>query len=691
MRTGTVPGAGIRYVPAQPTPPQPPRRPHVVPLHGDSREDEYFWMRDRSDPEVVRYLEAENAYAEQMLAHTRPLQARLYDEMLGRIKQTDLSVPYREGEYLYYARTEEGKQYPIYCRKRGSLEAAEEVILDLNALAEGRSFLALGAFTVSDDGNLLAYSTDTTGFRDYVLHVKDLRTGTLLAFRVERVSSVAWAADDRTLFYVTEDEAKRPYRLHRHTLGRGDDPLLFEEADGMFRLHVTRTRSRRLLLLYSASHTTSEARWLEADRPEGEWRLVAPRVHEQEYEVEHHGERLLIRVNDTGRNFRLVEAPLASPDRPAWREILPHQEDVMLEGIDAFAGHLAVYQRRGGLPEIRILDLAGGGSHYVTFPEPAYEVSPSANPEWETTRLRYSYQSLVTPASVFEYDMVARRSVLLKQTEVLGGYDPARYVSERLHAPAPDGTPIPISLVRRRDVAVDGRAPLLLHGYGAYAVPYPVTFSSNRLSLLDRGVVVAIAHVRGGGELGRPWHDAGRMLNKLNTFTDFIAAAEYLLERGYGAPDRLVIEGGSAGGLLMGAVTNLRPELFRAVVSHVPFVDVLNTMLDESLPLTVGEYEEWGNPRNPDEYASMRRYSPYDNLRPGPYPAMLVRTSFNDSQVMYWEPAKYVARLRALKTDRNPLLLITNMGAGHTGASGRYDRLREVALDYAFILDQLGL
>jgi oligopeptidase B len=626
------------------------------------------------------------------MAPTAGLQDALYREMLGRIQETDLSVPYREGGYFYYSRTEEGKQYPIYCRKKGSLDAPEEVTLDLNELAVGHSFLAIGAYTVNDEGSLLAYSVDTTGFREYTLHVKDLRTGELRPERIERTGAVAWANDGRTLFYTVEDHAKRPYRVLRHDLGSAaTDEVVYEEADELFRVWVARTRSKRFLLLGSASHTTTEVRFCHADAPAGEWRLVAPRRHEHEYEVDHHGDRFFIRTNDRGRNFRLVEAPVDDPGEERWQEVVPHRPEVMLEGAEFFRDHSVLLERERGLQRLRVRDLRTAEAHAVEFPEPAYAAFPSYNPEFDTRVFRYSYQSLVTPASVFDYDMESRTSTLLKEQPVLGGYDRSQYASERLEATAPDGVKVPLSIVYRRGLPRDGSAPLFLVGYGSYGYPLPVGFSSNRLSLLDRGMAFAIAHVRGGGEMGKAWHDDGRMMKKMNTFTDFIAAAEHLIAEGYTSSARLAVEGGSAGGLLMGAVANLRPDLFRVVVSKVPFVDVLNTMLDADLPLTVGEYEEWGNPNTREAFEYIRRYCPYTNLAGRDYPAMLVKTSFHDSQVMYWEPAKYVAKLRTLKTDGNVLLLKTNMAAGHGGASGRYDYLREVAFDYAFVLTQLGL
>ncbi len=672
-------------------PPAARKVPKVDVYHGERLVDDYFYMREKTNPDVLAYLEAENAHTDAVMKPTAAFQESLYKEMLARIKQTDLSVPYRDGEYWYYSRTEEGKQYPIYCRKQGSLEAAEQIILDVNALAEGEKFMQLGAFTVSDDGNLLAYSTDNTGFRQFKLQVKDLRSGKVLPDAVEKTVSVVWAADSQTLFYTVEDAAKRPYRLHRHRLGAASDDLLFEEKDEMYRVFAGRTRSKTYIFLYSGSLTATEASFIPAGQPAAQWKVIAPREKDHEYDVDHHGDIFYIRSNSGGRNFRLVTVPVADPGRANWKEIIPHRPNVMLESVDLFKNHCVVTEREDGLPQIRICDLATGKWHRVKFPEPAYAVFVAQNAEFDTPLLRYSYQSLVTPNSVFDYSMDTRESKLLKQTEVLGGYNPAQYASERLYARAADGTRVPISLVYRKGLKRDGSAPLLLNGYGSYGFPMPISFSSSRLSLLDRGMVFALAHIRGGGEMGKPWHDQGRMLNKKNTFSDFIAVADHLVAEKYTSKDRLAISGGSAGGLLMGAVTNMRPELFKVVVSHVPFVDVINTMMDGSLPLTAGEWEEWGDPRKKSDYDYMKSYCPYTNLAKKNYPTLLVKTSLNDSQVMYWEPAKYVAKLRTLKTDSNPLLLKTNMAAGHGGASGRYDALRESAFDYSFILTQLGI
>jgi oligopeptidase B len=699
----------VAHQPAGNTTPQPPiapREPVEHVLHGDRRVDDYAWLRRKEDPEVLAYLNAESAYTDAVLRPTKEFQEKLYDEMLDRILQTDLSVPYLLRGHRYFTRTEEGKQYAMYCRQRGTEGAAEELLLDLNVLAEGHPFLGLGSFDVSDDNNLLAFSTDTTGFRQYTLHIKDLRDGKILPERIERVTSVAWAADHRTLFYTIEDETtKRSYRLYRHVLGSSEpDALLLEETDERFRIQVDRTRSAAYLLLTIASHTTSEVRFLAAGEPAGEFRLIAHREDNHEYYVDHHtgpaggpGEMFYVRTNSGGRTFRLMSVPVADTRRKFWREVIPNRPEVMLAGVEVFKNHLVLLEREDGLPHLRIVDLTSPAatalekSHRIEFAEPAYSASLGMNPEFETNHVRFQYESFITPRSVFDYDLGTRERVLRKQQPVLGGYDPTRYVSERLHVTASDGARVPVSIVYRRDTPLDASAPLLLYGYGSYGISIPVSFSSNRLSLLDRGLVYAIAHIRGGGELGKPWHDAGRLRNKRNTFTDFIATAEHLIAEQYTSPQKLIIEGGSAGGLLMGAAANMRPDLFRMVISHVPFVDVLNTMLDASLPLTVGEYEEWGNPQIAEDYFYMKSYCPYTNLERKSYPAMLVKTGLNDSQVMYWEPAKYVAKLRTLKTDANVLLFKINMGAGHGGASGRYDYLREIAQDYAFLLTELGI
>jgi oligopeptidase B len=699
--------------------PAPPvaRKEHTeTQLHRVTLVDDYAWLRDKQNPEVTAYLEAENAYAEAVMAPLAGLRCELYEEMLSHIKQTDISVPYRDGAWWYYSRTEEGSQYAIHCRKRAPADPAkfqgapgpdsrtwelspEQIILDGNELAKGQAFFSIGTTDITDDGRWLAYTTDTTGFRQYTLHIKDLETGKTLPDEVERVGSVAWAAADSALFYTVEDEQqKRQFQLWRHTLGKphSEDVLVYQDDDERFNLGAGRTRDGKFLVMESASHTTTESWFLPADQPGGSFTLICAREDEHEYSIDHRNGLWFIRTNDRGRNFRLVTASVATPGREHWTERIPHRAGIMLEEIDLFAGFFVACEREDGLPRLRLWSFSGDGPEAakvgeIAFPEPAYSAHPHINRIFAITTFRYGYQSLVTPSSVYQYDVATGTSTLLKQLEIPGGFDRTLYASERVHATAPDGVLVPVSLVYRKDKRKKGWNPLYVYGYGSYGYALPIGFSSNRLSLLDRGVVMAYAHIRGGGDLGEPWHDAGKMLVKRNTFTDFIASVEHLTAAGYGDPARVAIEGGSAGGLLMGAVANLRPDLFRAVLSHVPFVDVMNTMLDASLPLTVPEYEEWGDPNQKSYFRYMLSYSPYDNLKAASYPAMLVKTSLHDSQVMYWEPAKYVAKLRTLKTDNNSLLLVTNMQAGHGGASGRYDYLKEIALDYAFLLQELGV
>lgn len=696
-------------------PPRARREPVERVLHGDRLMDDYAWLRQKENAEVIEYLEAENAYTDAILGPAERFQEQLYQEMLGRIQQTDVTVPYRLRGYVYFSCTEHGKQYPVHCRRVDRVGSLDEPLLDLNELGKNHSFLGLGCYEVSDDNLFLAYSLDTTGFRQYTLEIKNLWSGMILPEKIERVTSVAWAADSRVLFYTVEDETtKRSYRLHRHLAGTtGPDPLIYEEKDERFRIEVERTRSGAYLLLVIASHTTSEVRYLPAATPLGEFHVIEPRDAEHEYYVDHHpnpltregrganpadtGGYFFIRTNSRGRTFRLCCAPVTNPGRQNWRQIVPNRPEVMLASVNVFRSHLVLFEREGGLPYLRIVDLsveaasALAASHRIEFAEPAYNASVGENREFDAGFARFNYESFVTPRSVIDYDVQTREQVMRKRQPVLGGYDSSQYVSERLHVTTTDGEHVPISIVYPRDTPRDGSAPMLLYGYGSYGFSMPVNFSSNRLSLLSRGVIYAVAHIRGGGELGKPWHDAGRLKKKKNTFSDFIAAAEYLIAEKYTTAVKLAIEGGSAGGLLMGAVVNMRPDLFGMAVSHVPFVDVLNTMLDASLPLTVGEYEEWGDPRIADDYLYMKSYCPYTNLEAKDYPAMLVKTGLNDSQVMYWEPAKYVAKLRTLKTDSNTLLFKINMGAGHGGSSGRYDYLREIALDYAFLLSEFGI
>jgi oligopeptidase B len=674
------------------SPPVADKQPKTITVHGDSRVDDYFWLREQSNPKVTDYLKAEDAYTDALMKPTAALQDTLFKEMVGHIKETDDTVPYRRGDYFYYSRTTAGLQYPVHCRKRGSLTAPEEVVLDLNEMAKGQKFMSLDVYEVSDDGNLLAYSTDNTGYRQYTLQVKDLRTGMLLSERIERVDNAAWASDNKTLFYVTEDPVtKRHDKFFRHIVGADKTDLVYDEKDELFDIDLWRTRDRAILVLQIAAKTSTEARFIPAANPTAPLTVVASREPGHEYDIDHRADLFYIRSNKGAKNFRVVTAPVASPSEANWKELVPHRPEVKIEGLDAFSGHLVLSEWENGLQQIEVMDLATRQRHRIEFPEPVYAATPGPNFVFGTETLRYSYQSLVTPASVFDYDMTTRKATLLKQTEVPGGFDRSAYASERVFATAEDGTKIPISLVYKKGVPRDGSAPLLLFGYGSYGISVSPTFSSQRLPLLDRGVVYAIAHVRGGGELGEPWRDAGRMMNKINTFTDFIASATYLIGEKYTSTQRLVIQGGSAGGMLMGAVANIRPDLFKAVIAQVPFVDVLNTMLDATLPLTTSEYIEWGNPNEKPAYDYMAKYSPYDNIRSQAYPAMLVKVSVNDSQVSYWEGAKFVARLRATRTDSHPLLLKVNFGAGHGGASGRYDALHETALNWAFALWQVGL
>ena len=674
-----------------PPPPVAKKVPVAMTKFGDRRVDNYFWLREKADPAVIDHLEAENAYTD---AVTKPLEGfrdRLYKEMLARIKETDESVPYRRHGWWYYTREVEGLQYPIYCRRRGSMEATEEVMLDVNELASGKAYTGVDFWEVSPDGNYLAYGADFTGYREYTVHVKDLRTGEMLRDRLERVDDMTWAGDSATLFYVQQNAAKRPDRMFRHRLGAAKDELVWEEKDELFDLNVGATRSEEWIVATSSSKDTSEVRVLPAARPETALRTVARRRTGHEYYVDHHGSEFWIRTNDKGRNFRLVRAPVTDPAPKNWKQVLPHRKPVMLEDVDLFRSFWVAKERDDGVLKLRVTDFATGDFHYIAMPEPVYSTGAGTNAEYDTGAFRFVYQSYVTPRTVYDYDVAKRSRTLLKQQPVLGGYEPQEYDSAMLMATAQGGTKVPVSLVWKKALRKGGPQPLLLYGYGSYGYPMDVHFSSTRLSLLDRGMVFAVAHVRGGGDRGRLWYDEGKLAKKMNTFTDFIAAAEHLVATQWTAADRLVIEGGSAGGLLVGAAANLRPELFRAVVSQVPFVDVVTTMLDATLPLTTQEYLEWGNPNREKDYRTIRAYSPYDNIAPKAYPAMLVEASLNDSQVPYWEAAKYVAKLRELRTDANVVLLKTILGAGHGGASGRYDALKELAFTYTFILDQVGL
>jgi oligopeptidase B len=681
-----------------PTPPLAPRKDHVQVFHGQRFVDPYFWLREKGTPEVEKYLEAENAYLDATNGDTRAFSEALYGEMLARIKQTDLSVPVRIGGFYYYRRTVEGLQYPIHCRKAAgpggafAEGAAEQVLLDQNELAKGLEFLSIGEFEVSDDDAQLVFSTDTTGFRQYALFVKDLKTGGVRGPLAERVTSAAWAADNRTVFYVTEHPVtKRSDTLWR--LDAGAEPVkIHEEKDELFSIGVFRTKDKKFVVLGARSTDTWDRWLLSAATPEGRFRLVLPREKGHKYDVEHRDGTLFIRTNKDAKNFRLVVAPLDDARPEHWKAFVDHRADVLLQDHEVFQDFLVVQEKQAGINRLRIHAFASGDWKEVAFPEPVYAAHAAGTPEFASKRLRYNYQSLVTPGSVYDYDMATGQSELLKREEVLGGFEPTRYVSERLWATARDGAKVPISIVYPKGHVRDARAPLWLYAYGSYGFGTAASFDSKRLSLLDRGIAFAIAHIRGGDEMGETWHDDGMLMKKKNTFFDFVDCAQFLVDEKWTAPDRLLIEGGSAGGLLMGAVVNERPELFRAVHAAVPFVDVINTMMDASLPLTVGEYLEWGNPNEKPAFDYMLSYSPYDNLTRRAYPAMLVTTSYNDSQVMYWEPAKYVAKLRTLKADANPLVMKTKMQpAGHGGASGRYDALRDRAFEVAWMLRQVGI
>jgi oligopeptidase B len=681
--------------PSDPKPPVAKIVPAPLSAHGDTRIDNYYWLRDRNDPDTIAYLEAENAYTKLSLDHTATLEAQVYAEMLGRIKQTDSSAPVRRGEFYYYTRTEEGKQYEIYCRRRGSLEAPEEVLLDCNALAEGKPYFRIGNFAPSPNQELLAYSADFDGDEVYTIYVKNLATGELLPDRIPNTYyTLEWTNDNTTFYFTTLDEAKRPYKVFRHTLGGAEVTLVHHETDERFTVEVGKTSSHAFITIDVRSSLTSEVLVASADDPNAAFRPVLPRVHEIEYDLTHHpgGEGFYyIRTNDGAKTFRVVQAPVSDPARANWVEVLAARESVTVESVHAFQSTLVIEERDRGLIKFRLVDFATHEIRYIDQPEQAYRAGLGANPEFDSEWLRFFYTSLTTPGSVFDYNLRTGERILVKQQEIPSGYDASQYVTERIYARAQDGVEIPISLVYKKGIERDGRAPMLLYGYGSYGISTDPDFRAERLSLIDRGVIWAIGHIRGGGDLGKLWHESGRMLNKWNTFNDFIACAECLIANRYTSPNRLAIMGGSAGGLLMGAVANARPDLFAVVVAMVPFVDVLTTELDASLPLTVGEWEEWGNPAEKIYYDYIRSYSPYDNVGAKDYPAMLVTAGLNDPRVSYWEPAKWVAKMRALKIGNRTLLLKTNMGSGHFGPSGRYEHLKETAFIYAFLLDALGV
>ena len=688
-----IPAVALGIDPKIATPPVAKKERHKFVLHGDTIADDYFWMKDKTNAEVIKHLEAENAYTSAVMKPTEPLREALYKEYLACIKQTDLSVPYKNRGYWYFTRTREGKQYPIFCRKKGTLEAAEEILLDGNELAKGEKFFSVSGLEVSDDGNRLAFATDTTGYREYYLSIKDLKTGEITESRFVKASRAEWAAGNATLFYVTEDPAKRAHKLWRHTLGepKEKDALVAEEKDELFRLGLGKSRDGKYLFRTSRSATTAEQWYLPAEKPLGQWVLIARRQDGHDYSADHRDGQFYIRTNrHRATNFKIMTCSVSDTSFSSWKDFIPYDPAVMVNAISLFKDFAVISEREGGNPHLRVIDFGMGKQHRVEFPEPVYSANLGMNPEFDSTAVQLSYTSLVAPNSVFEYNLATKERKLLKRTEVPGGYNPDDYTSERVFASAGDGTKVPISLVYKKGTNRDGSAPCLLYGYGSYGATLPVAFSPTRLPLLDRGVIYAQAHIRGGSDMGRQWYDDGKMLRKKNTFSDFAACADFLVAEKYCDRDKLVIQGGSAGGLLVGATINLRPDLCKAAVLQVPFVDVINTMLDESLPLTVQEFLEWGNPKKKDEYDYMKTYCPYTNLRKSTYPALLVTTSLNDSQVMFHEPTKYVAKQRALNPG-NTVLFKCNMAGGHGGSSGRYDSLKEQAFVMSFVLDQMGI
>ena len=679
--------------------PTAPKRPYEITQHGQTRIDNYYWMRHREDPEVMKYLHAESDYLEEIMGHTKPLQATLYAEMKNRLKETDSTVPEKRGEYFYYFRTEAGKQYPIYCRRKGSLESPEQILLDQNTLAQGKSFCSVGALIVSPDGNKLAFSIDYEGAEVYSLYLKDLRSEKLYPDAIPNTYSsvyfhtgVEWANDSETIFYLTLDESQRPSKLLRHRIGTdfSQDALIFHEEDDSYFLFIIKTRDNAYIMTNHHSSLTTEMRFLCADQPESELKILSPRKEGIEYYAAHHDGYFFIATNDQARNFKVMKTSVDASEMQYWQEVIPHCEDVLIDYVDTFKDYLILYERRNGLRQIRIsAPETTGNVRYVEFREPAYNVELEANPEYDTHILRFKYSSLVTPPSVIDYHMDTGEWELKKQDEIADGYDRSKYTSERIYATAPDGKQIPISLVYKKDLKKDGNNPTLLYGYGSYGAVIDADFDPNRFSLLDRGFVFAIGHIRGGSDMGRAWYDDGKMLKKKNSFTDFIACAEYLIQEGYTSQQKLSILGGSAGGLLVTACLTMRPDLFKAVIAKVAFVDVVTTMSDPTIPLTALEWDEWGNPQVREHFDYMMSYSPYDSVRPAEYPHLLITTGLNDPRVAYWEPAKFAAKLREMKTDNNLLLLRTNFDAGHAGASGRYDHLKEVAGDYAFLIDRL--
>uniref|UniRef100_UPI00404803B1 S9 family peptidase n=1 Tax=Algoriphagus sp. TaxID=1872435 RepID=UPI00404803B1 len=672
--------------------PSAPKKSKLLEIHGHQRQDSYYWMNDRENPEVIDYLNAENSYLKEVMKSTEGLQKELFEEMKGRIKEQDESVPYFKSGYFWYTRYEKGSEYPIYCRKQGNLEAREEIILDVNILAEGKSYYQVGQATCSTNQQLLAFAADEVGRRIYTIHFKNLATQEILKDQLPEVTgNFVWAADQKSIFYAKQDpDTLRSFQVFKHILGSPitEDLLIYEELDEEFSCVVHKTKSEKFILIHSESTISSEVQFIPADQPNASFQLLQPRIAHLEYAADHYGDYFYIRTNDQAQNFKLVKAPLANPGKKNWVDVVPHRPEVLLEDFDLFSKFLVTQERSNGLTQINIQPWeVEGESHSLAFDDETYTAYVGTNPEFDTEVVRFGYNSLVSPSSVYDYHMVTRQRTLLKQQEVVGGHDPKSYHSERIWAKAADGVLVPISLVYQKSTfSKTGNNPVLLYAYGSYGYSMDAYFSSNRLSLLQRGFVFAIAHIRGGEDLGRAWYEDGKLLKKKNTFTDFIACAEHLVQQKYTSTKHLYAMGGSAGGLLMGAVINMRPDLFHGAIANVPFVDVVTTMLDESIPLTTGEFQEWGNPKEKEFYEYMLSYSPYDNVVAQAYPNLLITSGLHDSQVQYWEPTKWVAKLRELKTDQNLLLLFTNMEAGHGGASGRFNPLKEIALEYSFLL-----
>ncbi|CAN5348005.1 oligopeptidase B [soil metagenome] len=677
-------------------PPIAKKETKITKVNGVELKDDYYWLRDRNkekNPAILEYLNAENKYTNSFMDRHKGFVDNLYKEMLGRIKQDDVSVPYKKGDFWYFTQTEEGKQYPVYSRSKTKDRKNAEVLLNQNEMAEGYKYFAIGEFDVSDDGNILAFATDTTGYRQYTLQFKDLRTGKIYPEKIERVTSVAWANDNKTVFYVTEDdEDKRSDKLWRHVVGTDKNELLLNEKDALYNIGVTKTRDDQMIMLASFAKTSREYRYISADKPTADWKIVVPRTEGHEYSVDHYGDEFYITTNKNAENFRVVRAPVADPSEKNWKEFIPYNPAIKIEDIEFFKDYAVVSELENGLEYLKVMDLkTRRASTRIATPESVYTMNIGTNAEFDTPVIRYNYASMITPVSTYEYNFKTRKSELLKQQEIPSGYDKTKYETTRVWATARDGVKVPVSIIMRKGTKLDGKSPMLLYAYGAYGASMTPNFSTARLSLVDRGMIYAIAHIRGGSELGEKWRLDGRMFKKLNTFYDFVDSAKWLVENKYTSSDRLVIQGGSAGGMLMGGVVNMSPETFHAAIVQVPFVDVINTMMDASLPLTTEEWIEWGNPNEKKAFDYMIKYSPYDNVKAQDYPNMLIEISLNDSQVPYWEGAKFAAKLRAMKTGDNVILLKTNMGAGHGGSSGRYDRLKEIAFDYAYALSQVGI